>query len=91
MTVAPAAPCWGDGCALGAFASSTSAWFRGSFPAPTPAQEGAWRAITVGSHALVSAPTGSGKTLAAFLAALDRLLHEPRPPEAGTRVLTCRR
>ena len=41
--------------------------------AATPAQLGAWDAISSGQHALVVAPTGSGKTLAAFLWALDRL------------------
>jgi len=29
-----------------------------------------------GRHTLIAAPTGSGKTLTAFLAAIDRLLHE---------------
>ncbi|MEA3551703.1 DEAD/DEAH box helicase [Pseudarthrobacter sp. C1] len=56
------------------FSRPTRDWFLGAFPGPTPAQEGAWRAISSGSHALVVAPTGSGKTLAAFLWALDRLL-----------------
>jgi len=58
---------------LGRFSTATRAWFTGSFPEPTPAQVGAWDAISSGSHALVVAPTGSGKTLAAFLSALDRL------------------
>src|SRR5699024_4510595 len=71
------------------FSPATRAWFEGSFAAPTPAQEGAWRAIGSGSHALVVAPTGSGKTLAAFLHALDRLASRPRPqdPLARCRVL----
>ncbi|MCD5343920.1 ATP-dependent helicase [Arthrobacter sp. AK04] len=56
------------------FSRPTRDWFLGAFSEPTPAQEGAWRAISSGSHALVVAPTGSGKTLAAFLWALDRLL-----------------
>lgn len=56
------------------FSRPTRDWFMGAFSEPTPAQEGAWRAISSGSHALVVAPTGSGKTLAAFLWALDRLL-----------------
>ncbi|WP_309107630.1 DNA glycosylase AlkZ-like family protein [Arthrobacter sp.] len=63
------------------FSQSTREWFLGAFSTPTPAQEGAWNAISSGSHALVVAPTGSGKTLAAFLWALDRLL-------AADRVLT---
>jgi ATP-dependent Lhr-like helicase len=76
-----AGPDRGDGGAL-PFSEPTRAWFTGSFAAPTSAQEGAWRAVRGGSHALVVAPTGSGKTLAAFLWALDRLLTEPEPPAA---------
>jgi ATP-dependent Lhr-like helicase len=60
--------------AMARFSRSTREWFLGAFRTPTPAQEGAWKAISSGSHALVVAPTGSGKTLAAFLWALDRLL-----------------
>ena len=45
------------------FSEATQAWFAGAFAAPTPAQEGAWEAISEGRHALVVAPTGSGKTL----------------------------
>lgn len=56
------------------FSRPTRDWFLGAFSKPTPAQAGAWKAISSGSHALVVAPTGSGKTLAAFLWALDRLL-----------------
>ncbi|WP_411375503.1 DNA glycosylase AlkZ-like family protein [Arthrobacter sp. MPF02] len=56
------------------FSRPTREWFLGAFSEPTPAQSGAWNAISSGSHALVVAPTGSGKTLAAFLWALDRLL-----------------
>ena len=78
--------------ALEQFAPATREWFEATFSAPTPAQEGAWGAAR-GDHTLVVAPTGSGKTLAAFLSAIDRLLHDPRPdpaPDArprGTRVL----
>ncbi len=65
------------------FSQSTREWFLGAFSAPTPAQNGAWNAISSGSHALVVAPTGSGKTLAAFLWALDRLqASAPAEPEA---------
>ena len=53
------------------FTPATRAWFQGAFAAPTPAQIGAWDAISTGAHALVIAPTGSGKTLSAFLWALD--------------------
>src|SRR6476646_11967156 len=59
---------------MGQFSRPTREWFLGAFSEPTPAQDGAWNAISSGSHALVVAPTGSGKTLAAFLWALDRLL-----------------
>ncbi|MDR6506248.1 DNA glycosylase AlkZ-like family protein [Arthrobacter oryzae] len=65
------------------FSQSTREWFLGAFSAPTPAQNGAWNAISSGAHALVVAPTGSGKTLAAFLWALDRLqASAPTEPEA---------
>ncbi|SDP65922.1 ATP dependent helicase, Lhr family [Arthrobacter sp. ok909] len=60
--------------AMDRFSRPTRDWFLGAFSGPTPAQNGAWNAISSGSHALVVAPTGSGKTLAAFLWALDRLI-----------------
>jgi ATP-dependent Lhr-like helicase len=63
------------------FAAPTRAWFAGAFAAPTPAQTGAWQAISEGSDVLVVAPTGSGKTLAAFLSALDRLSVTPPPAQ----------
>jgi len=66
---------------LDRFSTATRAWFGGAFVAPTPAQVGAWQAVTDGDHALVVAPTGSGKTLAAFLWALDRLAATPPPAE----------
>ena len=74
---------------LGRFSPATRDWFTGAFPAPTPAQLGAWEAITTGSNALVVAPTGSGKTLAAFLWAIDRLATTPAPEDRNlrTRVL----
>lgn len=68
--------------AMDRFSRPTRDWFLGAFAAPTPAQNGAWNAISSGAHALVVAPTGSGKTLAAFLWALDRLLvSAPAAPE----------
>jgi len=70
---------------LDRFSPATAAWFRGSFSAPTPAQVGAWEAISSGHHALVVAPTGSGKTLSAFLWALDRLASQPLPEERKAR------
>lgn len=76
------------GAVLARFSSATAAWFEGAFAAPTPAQVGAWDAVSSGRHALVVAPTGSGKTLAAFLWALDGLLRSPtRPEPVSTRVL----
>ncbi len=75
--------------ALERFTPATREWFAGAFPEPTPAQEGAWEAISSGRHALVVAPTGSGKTLSAFLWSLDRLAATPKPgdPKRRTRVL----
>ncbi len=64
---------------LGKFSPATRAWFESAFEAPTPAQVGAWDAISSGRNSLVVAPTGSGKTLAAFLAAIDRLATRQRP------------
>ncbi|WP_194765447.1 ATP-dependent helicase [Microbacterium sp. UFMG61] len=61
---------------LDRFTPATQDWFRGAFPAPTPAQAGAWNAISAGKHALVVAPTGSGKTLSAFLWAIDSVFRE---------------
>ena len=70
---------------LDRFSAATRAWFTGSFAEPTPAQLGAWDAISSGSHALVVAPTGSGKTLAAFLSALDRLTTSAPPADPARR------
>ncbi|WP_432495539.1 ATP-dependent helicase [Kineococcus gypseus] len=72
---------------LARFSPATRAWFTGAFEAPTPAQLGAWDAVSRGQHALVVAPTGSGKTLSAFLWALDGLAGEPVPED---RDLRCR-
>ncbi len=68
---------------LDRFSPATRAWFDASFPAPTPAQVGAWDAISRGEHTLVVAPTGSGKTLSAFLWAIDRIVADPRPTPVG--------
>ncbi|MGI0521304.1 DEAD/DEAH box helicase, partial [Microbacterium maritypicum] len=79
---------------LDRFTPATKDWFRGAFPAPTPAQAGAWDAISAGKHALVVAPTGSGKTLSAFLWAIDSVFRErmaetsaPAKGEPRTRIL----
>ncbi|WP_035751106.1 DNA glycosylase AlkZ-like family protein [Arthrobacter sp. 35W] len=76
------------------FTAPTRTWFLGAFGSPTPAQAGAWQAISAGAHSLVVAPTGSGKTLAAFLWALDRLISAEAleddggvPKSSGTKVL----
>ncbi|PKI90213.1 ATP-dependent helicase [Actinomycetales bacterium SN12] len=61
---------------LDRFTPATRDWFRGAFDAPTPAQSGAWDAISAGRNALVVAPTGSGKTLSAFLWAIDSVFRE---------------
>ncbi len=58
---------------LQGFSTPTKSWFTSRFPAPTPAQCGAWQAIAGGDDVLVISPTGSGKTLAAFLTAIDRI------------------
>lgn len=83
------------GDVLERFTPATQDWFRGAFPAPTPAQAGAWDAISAGKHALVVAPTGSGKTLSAFLWAIDSVFREriataaekPEKDAARTRIL----
>ena len=74
------------GSSLEAFSPAARDWFTGAFSTPTAAQEGAWKAIAGGEHALVVAPTGSGKTLAAFLWAIDRLITQAAVPQpAGPR------
>ncbi|MHA7177049.1 Lhr family ATP-dependent helicase [Arthrobacter sp. Sr24] len=65
------------------FAEPTREWFLGAFGSPTPAQAGAWDAVSNGAHSLVVAPTGSGKTLAAFLWALDGLIARSSSPEVS--------
>ena len=74
-----------DSTAFGGFSPVTKAWFSAAFAAPTPAQTGAWQAVSAGRNALVVAPTGSGKTLAAFLWALDRLAASPPPADKRHR------
>jgi len=68
---------------LGRFTPATREWFAGAFAGATPAQLGAWGAISTGAHALVVAPTGSGKTLASFLWAIDRFVAEPKQRSAA--------
>ncbi len=70
---------------LDVFSAPTRTWFEAAFAAPTPAQTGAWQAVSAGRNALVVAPTGSGKTLAAFLWSLDRIATEPRPDDKRHR------
>lgn len=64
---------------LASFSEPTRTWFQAAFAEPTPAQVGAWQAVSAGRNALVVAPTGSGKTLSAFLWSVDRLATAPRP------------
>jgi ATP-dependent helicase Lhr and Lhr-like helicase len=70
---------------LARFSPATRDWFTGAFHGATPAQLGAWTAISQGNHALVVAPTGSGKTLSAFLWALDHLATTPPPASPAQR------
>lgn len=72
--------------ALANFSLPTRTWFEAAFAEATPAQVGAWSAISQGRNALVVAPTGSGKTLSAFLWALDSLSRQDESRRA-TRVL----
>ena len=67
---------------LAPFTAPTREWFRASFGAPTPAQQGAWSTVSQGQNALVVAPTGSGKTLSAFLWSIDRLFAEALDPQS---------
>ncbi|WP_160049902.1 ATP-dependent helicase [Nocardiopsis sp. FR4] len=68
------------------FGPATRAWFAQAFPSgPTPAQVGAWDAVSRGRDTLVVAPTGSGKTLSAFLWSLDRLASAPQPEDRSRR------
>lgn len=72
---------------LARFHPAVAAWFRETFPAPTPAQAQAWPAIARGEDVLVAAPTGSGKTLTAFLWAINALVEQglggaPTNPDA---------
>jgi ATP-dependent Lhr-like helicase len=71
---------------LARFAAPVRQWFRSALGDPTPVQAQGWAALERGRSALLLAPTGSGKTLAAFLAALHRLMFEPRG-EPGVRLL----
>jgi ATP-dependent Lhr-like helicase len=70
--------------ALEQFHPAVREWFRTSFAAPTPAQDGAWPPIKARENTLLMAPTGSGKTLAAFLSSIDDLIQRPA---GGCRVV----
>ena len=73
---------------LEGFSAPTRAWFEAGFAGPTPAQVGAWDAISRGEDTLVVAPTGSGKTLAAFLWSIDRIISSPpADPKQRLKVL----
>ncbi|ANS80541.1 putative ATP-dependent helicase lhr [Serinicoccus hydrothermalis] len=75
---------------LGRFSPATRAWFEASFAGPTPAQLGAWDAISRGEHTLVVAPTGSGKTLSAFLWVIDQITAHPRASRSGSSTRSSR-
>ena len=75
---------------LDVFSAPTRTWFRAAFAAPTPAQEGAWRAVSAGRNALVVAPTGSGKTRSAFLWSLDTISREAREEKPRDKLVRCR-
>ncbi|MEJ2384092.1 MAG: DEAD/DEAH box helicase [Xanthomonadales bacterium] len=72
-----------------AFHPAVRAWFEGAFPAETPVQAAAWRAIGTEDNVLIAAPTGSGKTFAAFLCAINELVEQSRdrPLQDGVQVL----
>jgi ATP-dependent helicase Lhr and Lhr-like helicase len=73
---------------LSLFSPATREWFESTLGPPTRAQQLGFVPIVAGQSTLLLAPTGSGKTLAAFLAAVDRLMHDPEPPgDARCRVL----
>jgi ATP-dependent Lhr-like helicase len=75
----------GDAEVWAGFGQATRTWFEAAFAEPTPAQVGAWSAVSAGRNALVVAPTGSGKTLSAFLWSLDRLATSPLPEDKRRR------
>ena len=71
---------------LDRFSPAARNWFAASFGKPTPAQEGAWSAVSQGKNALVVAPTGSGKTLSAFLWAIDQLMSQQADEPSGATI-----
>ncbi len=70
---------------LDAFSPAAAAWFRTTFPEPTPPQTKGWPRIAAGDHTLILAPTGSGKTLTAFFWGLDQLGRTPPPDDRNRR------
>src|SRR5262245_61313175 len=72
---------------LDLFHPAVSDWFRSSFDAPTPPQQG-WPAIARGESTLILAPTGSGKTLTAFLWAINRVMFSPTADEPAASAVS---
>jgi ATP-dependent Lhr-like helicase len=72
---------------LAGFHPLVSQWFEARYGTPTEPQLLGWPRIQAGEDTLIAAPTGSGKTLAAFLACLDRMIHEGAALRDETQVL----
>src|SRR3954463_755286 len=72
---------------LEGFHPAVRSWFEGRYGTPTEPQSLGWPRIQAGEDTLIAAPTGSGKTLAAFLACLDRMIHEGDALRDETQVL----
>ncbi|MGC8647964.1 MAG: ATP-dependent helicase [Candidatus Micrarchaeia archaeon] len=58
---------------LGVLNGFVRKWFEKNFNELTPPQKFAFKLISEGKNALITAPTGSGKTLSAFLSIVSKL------------------
>ena len=74
---------------LDRFSPATRDWFAGAFAEPTPAQLGAWEAMSAGSHALVDRPHRLGQDAGRVPVGDRPALASPAAehPAPGTRVL----